>query len=563
VKSLALLEKMSAEELMRIKEVGPGVAESVREFFEDPRSLRLIAEMQEAGGTVEESAGEEPGPGDFRNKTFVFTGSLKNLTRERARELVERNGGRATGSVSKKTDYVVAGESPGSKYEKARQLGVKILSEDEFLRLAGGMMKRIVDIAKRHYYLLAGILMYLSFPSYDVWFLKGFFIVAWGSLAPLFMYVRNRPLAEVYRASFVTGLVGIFLVYDWIGEFGYKIPNGNVIILLLIIPTLAVFFATKIAAAEFLSRRFERLRVLIYPAVWIAIDGVQGIGFLAFPWTYWGYSQYPFTSFVQIASLTGIFGISFIVICANSCIAEAAALISKKGLSLRPFLGSMQFKQLAALFSLVAVCALYGAAMLYTRTPGKDKTMRIAMVQTCIDPWENWSINRYDNLATLVRLTKKALEKKPDLIIWSESATLELISFDYERNRLNPFEEEVLKIARENETPLLTGEVGIKTDFIKRRIDPQNNAVLIDERGEVSNTYSKIHLVPFGEWFPYEKWVPSLRRSPASSEDLTSFRATSPRSSGSGRALRRAHLLRGHLSEAVPKLPEHGGGAFH
>jgi len=373
------------------------------------------------------------------------------------------------------------------------------------------MMKRIVDIAKRHYYLLAGILMYLSFPSYDVWFLKGFFIVAWGSLAPLFMYVRNRPLAEVYRASFVTGLVGIFLVYDWIGEFGYKIPNGNVIILLLIIPTLAVFFATKIAAAEFLSRRFERLRVLIYPAVWIAIDGVQGIGFLAFPWTYWGYSQYPFTSFVQIASLTGIFGISFIVICANSCIAEAAALISKKGLSLRPFLGSMQFKQLAALFSLVAVCALYGAAMLYTRTPGKDKTMRIAMVQTCIDPWENWSINRYDNLATLVRLTKKALEKKPDLIIWSESATLELISFDYERNRLNPFEEEVLKIARENETPLLTGEVGIKTDFIKRRIDPQNNAVLIDERGEVSNTYSKIHLVPFGEWFPYEKWVPFVK----------------------------------------------------
>lgn len=138
VKSLTLLEKMSAEELMRINEVGPGVAESVREFFEDPRNKRLIAEMQEAGVVVEESAGEEPGRENFRNKTFVFTGSLKNLTRERAQELVERNGGRAAGSVSKKTDYVVAGESPGSKYEKARQLGVKILSEDEFLRLAGG-----------------------------------------------------------------------------------------------------------------------------------------------------------------------------------------------------------------------------------------------------------------------------------------------------------------------------------------------------------------------------------------------------------------------------------------
>ncbi len=372
-------------------------------------------------------------------------------------------------------------------------------------------MKRIIAIVKKHYYLLTGLLMYLSFPSYDVWFLKGFFIIAWGSLAPLFMYVRNKPLAEVYRSSFVTGIVGIYLVYDWIGEFGYKIPNGNIIILLLIIPTLAVFFATKIGVAELLSRRFEGWRVVIYPAVWIAIDGIQGIGFLAFPWTYWGYSQYPFTSFVQAASFIGIFGISFLVICANSCFAEAAAAFKEKGFSPKGFITTAQFKRLASVFLIVAVCTIYGAIVLYASAPRGGRTMRIAMVQTCIDPWENWSINRYDNLATLLRLTKKALEKKPDFIIWSESATLELISSDYSRNRLNPFEEEVLKIARENETPLLTGEVGIRTDFLKRRIDPQNNAVLIDERGEVSNTYSKIHLVPFGEWFPYEKWVPFVK----------------------------------------------------
>ncbi len=137
VGSLARLQEMETDELMKIDEVGPGVAESVREFFRDPSNRRLIAEMLEAGVVVEESSGEEQGRDDFKDKTFVFTGTLVNLTRERAEELVERYGGRAAGSVSRKTDYVVAGESPGSKYEKAKQLGVTILSEDEFLKLAG------------------------------------------------------------------------------------------------------------------------------------------------------------------------------------------------------------------------------------------------------------------------------------------------------------------------------------------------------------------------------------------------------------------------------------------
>ena len=138
--------------------------------------------------------------------------------------------------------------------------------------------------------------------------------------------------------------------------------------------------------------------------------------------------------------------------------------------------------------------------------------LRVATVQSCIDPWADWSGNKYRYLEELKRLTLASLEKGPEFIIWSESATLELISFNFERGALNPFEWEVLRLASDNGKPLLTGEIGVRRDPYGRRMYPQNNAVLINEHGEVVNSYAKMHLVPFGEWFPYEKWLPWVKR---------------------------------------------------
>lgn len=131
--SLQELASASREELLAVHEVGGQVADSVIAFFEAPHNREVLAKLQRAG--VEPRQETRVAGGPWTGKTFVFTGILELFTRKQAQEMVEQRGGRAAGSVSSKTDYLVAGSSAGSKRDKAESLGIPILSETEFLQL--------------------------------------------------------------------------------------------------------------------------------------------------------------------------------------------------------------------------------------------------------------------------------------------------------------------------------------------------------------------------------------------------------------------------------------------
>jgi len=131
--SLEALAKTGRDELLAIHEVGPQVADSVVNFFQSQRNREILHKLREAGVSPKEEERRAGGP--LSGKTFVFTGALTRFSRKEAQEMVERLGGRAAGSVSKKTDYVVAGEEAGSKLDKARELGVGVLSEEAFLEM--------------------------------------------------------------------------------------------------------------------------------------------------------------------------------------------------------------------------------------------------------------------------------------------------------------------------------------------------------------------------------------------------------------------------------------------
>jgi DNA ligase (NAD+) len=132
--SLDKIAAARAEELQRAEEVGPKVAESIYQFFREPRNLDLVKRLRRAGLQFEYES-QRPREGSLTGKIFVLTGTLPSLSREEATRLIEVAGGKVTGSVSKKTDYVVAGEDPGSKLEKARKLGVAIMGEDGLRQL--------------------------------------------------------------------------------------------------------------------------------------------------------------------------------------------------------------------------------------------------------------------------------------------------------------------------------------------------------------------------------------------------------------------------------------------
>jgi DNA ligase (NAD+) len=131
------LMRASADTLAEVHGVGPHIATSLTTFFADETNRAVIERLARAGVVMTEAGHREDRPRPLAGQTFVLTGTLPTLTRDAARELIEGLGGRVTGSVSKKTSYVVTGEAPGSKADDARRLGVAVLDEPALLALVG------------------------------------------------------------------------------------------------------------------------------------------------------------------------------------------------------------------------------------------------------------------------------------------------------------------------------------------------------------------------------------------------------------------------------------------
>lgn len=130
-KNIDVLVHASADELTSINEIGERIAESIIEFFSNPSEREIIDRLRKAGLNLESEFASGT-TNEFEGMTFVLTGELQSITRREAEELIEKRGGKAAGSVSKKTTYVVAGANAGSKLQKAEELGITILSEEDF-----------------------------------------------------------------------------------------------------------------------------------------------------------------------------------------------------------------------------------------------------------------------------------------------------------------------------------------------------------------------------------------------------------------------------------------------
>jgi DNA ligase (NAD+) len=131
--SMDALMAASEDELQQVNEIGPRVSAAIREFFDEPKNVALVERLREAGLTFKGLKKQRATT--LAGKTFVLTGTLERHTRDAAKNLIENAGGKVAGSVSKKTDYVVAGADAGSKLDKARELGVAVIDENAMEKL--------------------------------------------------------------------------------------------------------------------------------------------------------------------------------------------------------------------------------------------------------------------------------------------------------------------------------------------------------------------------------------------------------------------------------------------
>jgi DNA ligase (NAD+) len=121
--------------LQQVQEIGPEISASLASYFSEPQNRSVIGDLRDRGLVIVEVSGDGAGQTGLAGRTFVFTGGLQGFTREEAKRMVEEQGARVASSVSKKTSYLVAGEDPGSKLDQAKNLGVKVLNEQEFAEL--------------------------------------------------------------------------------------------------------------------------------------------------------------------------------------------------------------------------------------------------------------------------------------------------------------------------------------------------------------------------------------------------------------------------------------------
>lgn len=133
-KSIDALSQATVDELIEVEDIGEKTASDIKTYFEDEKNAALIVKFKDCGVNTVSEEKEETG-GNLDGKTFVITGTLEGLSRDEAVSLIEKNGGKVTGSVSKKTDYLIAGEAAGSKLDKAKKLGIPILSLDDLNKM--------------------------------------------------------------------------------------------------------------------------------------------------------------------------------------------------------------------------------------------------------------------------------------------------------------------------------------------------------------------------------------------------------------------------------------------
>lgn len=334
--------------------------------------------------------------------------------------------------------------------------------------------------------LLAAGLLILAFPPFDLTPL------AWFALVPLFVAIRNRSPKAALGLSFLTG-IGFFMgVTHWINIIdGVKWTD-----FLLAASYLASYFGLFGLLSALLSRRYEWLYPFTAPVVWVSVEYFRSnFFFLALPLALLGHSQYLNPPLIQISSITGHYGVSFLLVMVNATLSDLiVSWTGTKGSVLRP----SKVLQASVVALLVGLSALYGLVAMSGDPPGDQ--FRITVIQGNIPVERKWSPElQVSNLNKHVQLTRDAAAStQASLIAWPESTVQ------------GPLLSAVTDLARDVKTHLVVGSSHRPKMQPGESRKPKrlNSAFLISPTGRLEGQYSKIQLFPFGEYLPYVDAAP-------------------------------------------------------
>jgi apolipoprotein N-acyltransferase len=335
---------------------------------------------------------------------------------------------------------------------------------------------------------LSGILLILSFPNFDLEFL------AWFALVPLFYSIGGKGLFHGFKLGFLTGLISFLGILYWIIVAVHTYGNVPLILSGLILLLLVVYLSLFIGAFTFFTRLI-RIRsglqtILFAPLLWVALEYLRSFLLTGFPWAILGYSQYLNLPFIQMADITGAYGLSFVIVLVNVTLFSVLDHASKR---------MFPFREVVITVIILLGFLIYGYLKIgmVDRQVAQDPPLRVGLVQGNIDQSIKWDDSfQKETLKIYERLSFNVAEGKPNLIIWPETATP---FFFQDAQEYQPF---VLDIPKKTNAFLLFGTPSYKVQ--KGKVNHYNSAYLVSPIGDLVGKYDKIHLVPFGEYIPMQ-----------------------------------------------------------
>jgi apolipoprotein N-acyltransferase len=346
----------------------------------------------------------------------------------------------------------------------------------------------------------SGLLLVVIFPVFDI------HLLAWIALVPLFLALNGQNETTGILLGGTTGILYFAGTVHWITNSihyygGVPLIPASLITLLLCV-YLAFYPALFGGAVVHLRKRYPQFFFLSAPALWTALELIRTYVFSGFPWSLLGYSQYRSLPVIQVSDVTGVYGVSFLIVMVNAAVAE--------------FLTDRKKYPLLIIIAFAMTIVLgYGFMRLHSREGGDGIT--VSVVQGNIEQDKKWDpAYQTSVIAAYMRLTQEALKQRPDIVIWPETAIPFYFNGGGPRESL--LRAELTAFVKKNGVPLLFGSPTYEGKPGSMHL--RNSAFLLRADGIIQAVYHKLHLVPFGEYVPLKNILFFVKKIAQASSDF-------------------------------------------
>jgi apolipoprotein N-acyltransferase len=386
----------------------------------------------------------------------------------------------------------------------------------DYRRLA----KPDIKVGTRRDYLLAllsGVLLAFSFPKAD------FSVLAWFAFVPLLLAIARKSPAQAFRLGLVSGLAaygGIFYWLNIVMTLYGKLPWPVSFSFFLLFATYLALYVGIIAG---LVRKGEIAGIsplLSFPVLWVGFEYLRSFALTGCPWASLGYTQYRTLPLIQIADITGVYGLSFLIVLANVVLLRIIKGAVMRGPSVYP-------TKSAALLLLLLVLSL-GYGFMRLNSADRGSPLKVVLAQGNIPQDVKWNpAFQESTVAVYERLTRQACAGGSDLVVWPESA----LPFYFQSG--GEYSARVKALATEFKTCMVLGSPAVEQQ--RERTRYLNSAFLLAPTGAIVGRSDKMHLVPFGEYVPFARFLPFVNKMVEGIGDFSPGTVITPLDTGKGK----------------------------